>query len=399
MIVPEIPLNEKERLAALYSYDILDTLPEKEFDEITKIAAQICGTPIALVSLIDTSRQWFKSHHGLSTSENSRALAFCAHAIHTPNELFIVEDATKDDRFTNNPLTINPPNVVFYAGSPLTTKEGLPLGTLCVIDTIPRELSDNQKESLKALSNHVMSQLEIRLKNKELRLLNDEVLRLNTQLNQFAYRLSHDLKTPVRGIMYVSELLKEEFGATFNSKTVELVDLISSRAAFLDSLIDGMLTFSKTTNDKIIYEDFNLEELIKKTIDTFDFEHKFKIRFKHCDVVVNQSKIGFIQIFQNLIVNSIKFSNQEKCIIDICLKKNKEFYTFIFKDNGPGIKKKYHKKVFELFETLDEKKGNGIGLASVKAIIERLGGTIKIENRINVENGIEFRIKIPVKKN
>jgi GAF domain-containing protein len=164
---PEIPDNEDLRFEALDAYKILDTLPEEEYDALTKIAAQICGTPIALVTLVDHNRQWFKSHHGLDVTETPRDFAFCAHAINTPNELLIIPDATKDERFHDNPLTTNDPNVVFYAGTPLNTKDGYSLGTLCVIDNKPREgLTESQQELLRALANQVISQFELRKKNR-----------------------------------------------------------------------------------------------------------------------------------------------------------------------------------------------------------------------------------------
>lgn len=161
------PQNEAARLRALHEYQILDTLPEQAYDDITRLASTICGTPIALVSLVDQERQWFKSRIGLEVSETPREISFCAHAIHRP-ELFLIPDATADARFAENPLVTAEPNIRFYAGAPLITAEGLELGTLCVLDVKPRQLSSDQQYALEALSRQVMAQLELRRKVQQL---------------------------------------------------------------------------------------------------------------------------------------------------------------------------------------------------------------------------------------
>ncbi len=153
--------NESDRLAALAQYEIMDTPAEGEFDDLVRVAAQVCGVPMALVSLIDHERQWFKAALGIETKETSREIAFCAHAIQQ-HEVFVVEDASKDERFAENPLVTGDNHLRFYAGAPLETTDGLPLGTLCVLDTKPRELNDDQKFALAALARQVMSRMELR---------------------------------------------------------------------------------------------------------------------------------------------------------------------------------------------------------------------------------------------
>jgi PAS domain S-box-containing protein len=153
--------RELDRLAALYRLNILDTLPEIDFDEITLIASQVCETPVAMISLIDKDRQWFKSKHGLSVSETPRDISFCAHAILEVG-VFVVADATKDERFFDNPLVMGEPSIRFYAGTPLLSAEGLPIGTLCVIDHQPRQLRPDQLRALNALSNQLRRLLELR---------------------------------------------------------------------------------------------------------------------------------------------------------------------------------------------------------------------------------------------
>lgn len=153
--------HEERRLESLRMLNILDTLPEKDFDDIILIASQICETPIALISLVDNERQWFKAKIGLNDNETPRDIAFCSHAI-LQDDLFIVPDATKDERFSENPFVTKDPNVRFYAGAPLISPNGFPIGTVCVIDSKPRTLTSKQRNALSALSNQVSRLLQLK---------------------------------------------------------------------------------------------------------------------------------------------------------------------------------------------------------------------------------------------
>jgi len=179
---PVIP-NEKQRLNVLWQYDVLDTVPEEVFDDLTELAARICEAPIAMITLVDESRQWFKSKVGVTVKETSRDISFCGHAI-AQSDLFIVPDATKDQRFEHNPLVISDPKIRFYAGAPLITPDGYPLGTLCVIDKVPRELRPDQKSALRTLARHVMTQLELRRRSHELADAHKERERIESDLRK-----------------------------------------------------------------------------------------------------------------------------------------------------------------------------------------------------------------------
>ena len=165
-MIPPKPVNEIQRLETLRGYEILDTEPEAAFDDLTLLAAYVCQTPVALISLIDAGRQWFKSKIGVSVSETSRDVAFCASAI-LQSDVFIVPDASQDERFSDNPFVVSEPKIRFYAGATLVT-DGHALGTLCVLDRVPRELNPGQLEALRALSRQVLAQLELRRNLKTL---------------------------------------------------------------------------------------------------------------------------------------------------------------------------------------------------------------------------------------
>jgi diguanylate cyclase (GGDEF)-like protein len=156
------PRNEAQRLAALKQYDLLDTAPEQSFDDLTALAAMACDTPIALISLIDADRQWFKGRIGFAEEQTARDLAFCAHTILRPDSVMEIGDASQDPRFASNPLVTGPNPMRFYAGAPLVTSDGLAIGTVCVMDQHVRHLSDRQRHALQALSRQVMAQMELR---------------------------------------------------------------------------------------------------------------------------------------------------------------------------------------------------------------------------------------------
>ena len=191
MITALIPEDEPARLQTLKEHQLLDTLPEEVYDDITRIASEICGTPIALLSLVDENRQWFKSKQGIRTNETPREYSFCAHAIIHPDEPFVVEDARYDQRFHDNPLTTGEPQVVFYAGVPVKSADGHALGTLCVIDSRPRNLSKDKLASLTALAKLDNTHFELRKSKMEMEAQKNKL----EAFHLLAIPLLHELET------------------------------------------------------------------------------------------------------------------------------------------------------------------------------------------------------------
>ena len=192
------PKKEAHRLQVLWQYDVLDTVPEEVFDEMADLASLICEAPIALISLVDEDRQWFKARVGTTLKETSRDISFCAHAI-LGTDVLIVPDATKDARFKDNPLVTEKPKIRFYAGAPLITPDGHALGSLCVMDKVPRTLRPQQKQALQTLARHVMTQLELRRHARELHETKSDHARLERELQQArseVERLSKKLQAP-----------------------------------------------------------------------------------------------------------------------------------------------------------------------------------------------------------
>jgi GAF domain-containing protein len=223
-----LPDNEAARLETLRRYYVLDTPPEEAFDDLTCMAAQICGTPIALISLVDSDRQWFKSKLGLEALEMPRDEAFCAHTILEP-DIFIVPDTSKDKRFANNPLVTADPKIRFYAGIPLISAEGHALGALCVKDHVPRNLSPEQVASLRVLGRQVIIQLELRRNVADLTQAITQRQQTEKKLEESVSLLNAALESVADGIVVV-DLAGQTI--TFNQKFVQMWDIP-------DSIIDN----------------------------------------------------------------------------------------------------------------------------------------------------------------
>ena len=394
MIAAKQHIHEQARLRDLESYSILDTLPEEDYDNITAIAAEICGTPVSLISLIDDKRQWFKSHHGLDVTETPKEHAFCAHAIHDPYNVFTIQDARLDERFHDNPLVTDDPNVIFYAGVPLISEKGLPLGTLCVIDHKPKELTDGQKRSLASLSKQVMNLLELRKKKAMLERSLEELEKKNDELRSFAFVAAHDLKSPLSNISMLSNFLLDQHGGKLDDEAKNIVEMMTSSTDTLRNLIDGLLDYSRS--ESILREDkasVPVQSLIDEITRLFDFEHKIKVTLVSDLDEIRVNKTAIEQVLINLVTNAIKYNDKDVTEIEVGICDKGCHYECYIQDNGPGIAPEHQKYIFDIFQIAADhdrfgRKGNGIGLATVKKIVDKSDGHVTVQS--NVGEGARF---------
>lgn len=394
-----IPVNENERLEALASYNILDTLPEVEFEELTLLASQICQTSVALISLLDDKRQWFKSVIGADVRETPKEQAFCAHTIVGIEDIMIVNDAREDARFASNPLVTGSPNIVFYAGVPLINQDGYALGSLCVIDVEPKQLTSEQVKSLKILARQVLTQIELRKKVTELEASNTKLLETNTFIQKFAITAAHDIKNPLSSILLTSQALQMRLTNTGDQKSRALVGLTISASKRLLTLVDEMLNYSN--EPALLLSDqrcLQLNKLLKSVVELIDVPHSVKVNLPKVEHTLTCSSVALEQIFLNLLTNAVRYNDKQQGLITIQFREEGNYYKFKISDNGMGIAEKDLQKIFEKAVTLNaidrfNKKGNGIGLHTVKLLVEKLQGSIHAESNIGEGTVFIFSVK------
>lgn len=399
MILPAIPKNEKERLAALEEAQILYTPSEPEFDNITKLASYICQTPISLISLVGKNVQWYKSKHGSAVNETERNISFCSHTILQPDELMEITDTRLDERFKDNPFTtsIKDP-VIYYAGMPLLDHNGYALGTLCVLDSKTHHLTQDQKEALKTLAKQVEVLLELRRKNKYLEQIKKDLNQHNALLKDFAGVVSHDMKMPLANMIITADILKAKYGKKLGEEGAKYLQNLKQAGLKLSEYISGLLIhYESDTISGMVKQEFDLHQMLEEIIDILNITEDVEFKFPEENNILISNRSALEQIFLNLISNSLKYNTNEKILIDIKFCEDEDFYHFSISDNGIGIPQDQKEEIFKIFTTIaprDRKgnKGNGIGLSTVKKLITNLGGNIYFESEPG--NGTTFYFSI-----
>ncbi len=407
MIAPRIPHNEEDRLRELMMFNILDTLPEKIYDDVNFLASQICDTPIALINIIDQDRQWTKSSFGYPIKDTPREIAFCSHTINEADILLEVEDTMKDDRFHDNPLATSGPLIRFYAGAALVSKNGFALGAICVIDRKPRKLTEAQRNGLRALSRQVMSLLELQRKNEQLEVLKRELEVASTAREDFFSSMSHEIRTPLNSIIGIANILQQ---GNLREDQAELIDLLKSSGDSLFFLVNDVLDIAKINAGKLIVEsqDFNLKATIETIVSAFKLRAKqqgLQLRFEY-DEELPEVLIGdanrMAQIFNNLLSNAFKFTKEGEVAVVIRhtgYHNEKVGIYFEVSDTGIGIKADHHELIFEKFAQATEDitkqfGGSGLGLTITKNLVHALGGELKVKSALGTGSLFYFELKM-----
>ena len=397
-----LPLNEPQRLAALCSYDVLDTAPEEGFDDLTSLAAELCDAPMAVVSLVDTDRQWFKSRVGLGVSETPRDQAFCAYALHSDQPL-IVEDATRDPRFVDNPLVTGEMHLRFYAGVPLINEDGLTLGTLCVMGTEPRSLSEGQRKSLERLGRQAVALLELRRTAARMTEARERADGANRAKDAFIAMVSHEFRTPLHGILSFANFGLKNAETATPDKLNGYFERIASSGQRLLLIVNDLLDLSKLEAGEMSYV-FKREALgpiIDATVDecrSLADERGLDVRVAHPAgaLWVEADRGRLMQAVRNLLGNALKFT-PDHGRIELCVSPTEAGATRItVTDSGPGIPEAELAGVFGRFvqasSTAAVGGGTGLGLAICEQIVRAHRGRVWAENAEN--RGARFIIEL-----
>ena len=398
--------HERARLSALRRYDILDTPREQAFDDIAELAAQICGTPIGIINLVDADRQWGKAIVGLDDTEAPREDSFCARTIEWHDEVMIVPDTREDPRFANNPMVLGDPHLRFYAGTQITDREGYNLGSGCVADGVPRDLTDEQKRALAALGRQAIAQMELRLALKLEREQVDRLEELDRMRDQFVSTISHELRSPLTSIRGWLDMLLDE-AEVMDPGHVDALQRVSRNTDRLTRVVGDLLDLYHVDAGDLSMqtEPVDLAAIARDAVAGIEAAGScsgldVRASLPSSPVEVSGDPARLAQVIDNLCSNAVKYT-PEGGTVRVSLDASRGVAALCVADSGIGIPAEERGHLFERFfrastATEREIKGTGLGLAISKAIVEKHGGSIDVSDG-DGGVGTAFTVTLPLR--
>lgn len=375
-----IPADDDARLAAIRRYGILDTPPDGAFDRITSLAARVFNVPIAIVSVVDHDRIWFKSHHGLEISQIDRAPGLCASAI-LQRDPWIINDAPHDPRALANPLVAGEFGLKFYAGVPLALAGGHNMGTLCILDFKPRQLSAEETSSLQDLADLVAGELELRLASREAL---DAATERERVKDAFVGMLSHEIRTPLTTIYAAARVLASSEAVRSDARARDLFPDIVSESERLLRLIEDLLVLTRVEHGKLVSdsEPVLIQRVVERAVARLTRRHgtrRFQVSMPADLPPVAGDEVFVEQVVNNLLSNALKYSPDDT-VVSVEGAVAHAAVQVRVGDRGIGLAAEDRERVFDLLTRTPEAEnyaaGAGIGLYVCRRLMQAMGGEI-----------------------
>ena len=392
-------LDKQNQFAAFREYEIPDGEVEKEFEGLSRMASELCGTPISLITLIEEDLQQNIAGAQQSLHDLPRKIIDCLRANNHPFEPLIIPDLRVDSRFADHPQVKGEPFVVFYAHIPLTNPDGYTLGTLCVMDFQAKSLSSDQLASLQMLARQVVNVLELRKANLRLQQLKKELEASNEELQKFAYVVSHDIKSPLSSIVLSSEMLRENFGDSIDEGDDQLLKVLNRSAFKIRNLVDGILIYYRSERAMgEAVESFSLKPFLFSVAEMIGVNQDAEIKIFAGEANIKTKKAALENILINLLQYTLRNNENKKLQVNIRFSQDDSSYFFNISGIGNGLSETEEKEISELFATpgFSERfvtNSDLIGLSAVKKMVEKLSGKIEVSTLHGKGSEFSFHIR------
>jgi signal transduction histidine kinase len=405
MLSPSIAIDEEKRILELHSFEILDTARDERFERLTRLAARLFKTPFALISLVDRHRQWFKSTAGLDMWETPRVVSFCTHAIADADDVFVVENAAEDERFRNNPYVTDEPGIRFYAGAVLKSETGRRLGTLCLMDTKPRQLDEHERILLSELAAVVMDEMLLHKTTMALRQRTEAAEAAARAKGEFLAVMSHELRTPLNAVIGFAECLSSElFGPLGHENYAEYAKLIGRGGKHLLDVIGNILDMTSAESDTgLTLESVDVLRLLEDTAGVLGPVAEAKavtleVVPARTETHVAGHASAIRKVLVNVVGNAIKYS-LDGGTVRLSVTSGAGDTMVRVEDNGIGIAEKDMKRLGEPFFRASAAMlaspvpGTGLGIAISKRLMRKMGGAFAIESQPGKGTAVSLRFE------